>query len=126
MDHISTAPAPFRWPPVVFCLPLYEPLRVGALEATRRPKLRLPAILGSRRVAYATQFLDPTNRAHYGQSRIKNRLIANLDPDEWSLPPKPKWIRWKTYNRYVDKFDRYEAILDEGTLELLAKFMGRA
>jgi hypothetical protein len=79
-----------------------------------------------RQVAYATQFLDRDNRAHYGQSRIKNRLIANLDPDEWSLPPKPKWMRWKTYNRYVHKFDHYEAILDEGTVELLAKFMGRA
>jgi hypothetical protein len=81
---------------------------------------------GSRRVAYATQFLDRTNRAHHGQSRIKNRLIADLDPDEWSLPPKPKWMRWRTYNRHVDKFDRYEAILNEGILELLAKFMGRA
>jgi hypothetical protein len=44
--------------------------------------------------AYTTQFLDRDNRAHYGQARIKNRLIANLDPDEWSLPPKPKWMRW--------------------------------
>ena len=76
--------------------------------------------------SHATQFLDRDNRAHYGQSRIKNRLIANLDPDEWSLPPKPKWMRWRTYNRYEEKFDRYEAILDEGTLELLAKFMASA
>jgi hypothetical protein len=79
-----------------------------------------------RSVAYATQFLDRDNRAHYGQSKIKNRLIADLDPDEWSLPPKPKWMRWRTYNRYVDKFDDYEAILDEGTMELMARFMAGA
>ena len=77
-------------------------------------------------MAYASQFLDRDNRAHYGQSKIKNRLIGDLDPDKWSLPPKPKWMRWKTYYSYVEKVDRYEAILDEGTLELLAKFMGRA
>jgi hypothetical protein len=76
-----------------------------------------------RSVAYATQFLDRDNRAHYGQSKIKNRLIGKLDPDEWSLPPKPKWMRWRTYNRYVDKFDHYEAVLDEDVLELMARFM---
>ena len=79
-----------------------------------------------RQVAYATQFLDRDNRAHYGQSRIKNRLIAHLDPDEWSLPPKPKWMRWKTYNSYVEKFDHYEAVLEDGMVELIAKFIGRA
>jgi hypothetical protein len=79
-----------------------------------------------RSVAYASQFLDRDNRAHYGQSRIKNQLIGDLDPEEWSLPPKPKWMRWKTYNRFVDKFDHYEATLDEGTFELVAKLMARA
>jgi hypothetical protein len=29
-------------------------------------------------------------------------------------------------NRYEDKFDRYEAILDEGVLELMARFMGNS
>jgi hypothetical protein len=79
-----------------------------------------------RQVAYASQFLDRTNRAHHGQSKIKNRLIADLNPDEWSLPPKPKWMRWKTYNSYVEKFDRYEAVLEDGIVELLTRFMGRA
>ena len=63
-----------------------------------------------RRVAYASQFADPDNRAHQGQAKIKSRLIADLDPDEWDLPPKPKWMRWSTYNRYVERFDAYEAI----------------
>jgi hypothetical protein len=35
-------------------------------------------------------------------------------------------MRWRTYNRFVDKFDHYETILDEGTVELLAKFMAAA
>lgn len=80
-----------------------------------------------RRVAYRTQFLTPTDRAHQGKARINSRLcsIGSLDPDEWDFPPKPKWMRWRTYNRAEAKFDRYEAALDFGCLALVAKFMGR-
>ena len=78
-----------------------------------------------RRVAYASQFADPDNRAHIGQAKIKSRLIANLDPDEWDLPPKPKGMRWRTYNRYVERYDAYEAILDYGIAELMAKFLSK-
>ena len=65
-----------------------------------------------RKVAYSSQFLDPDNRAHHGKAKIKSRLISDLDPAEWDLPPKPKWMRWRTYNRYVERFDRYEAVLE--------------
>jgi len=80
-----------------------------------------------RQVAYASQFLDPDNRAHRGQAKIKSRLcrIGGFDPEEWDLPPKPKWMRWRTYNRAVEKFDRYESILDDGTFELLARLAKR-
>lgn len=67
-----------------------------------------------RQVAYQSQFNDATNRAHAGKARIKLLLIAGLDPDEWDLPPKPKWMRWATYDRHAEQFDRYEAILDYG------------
>jgi hypothetical protein len=62
------------------------------------------------------------DRAYQGKARINSRLcsIGGLDPDEWDFPPKPKWMRWRTYNRAMEKFDRYEAILDEGTFKLLA------
>ena len=72
-------------------------------------------------VAYQSQFNDATNRAHAGKARIKSRLIANLDPDEWYLPPKPKWMGWATYNRHVDRYDRYEKILGYGCVALAAK-----
>ena len=77
-----------------------------------------------RQVAYSSQFLDRDNRAHRGKAKIKSRLIADLDPDEWEFPPKPKWMRWSTYNRYEQKFDAYESILDEGIAELAARFLG--
>ena len=80
---------------------------------------------GRRRVAYASQFADRDNRAHLGQATIKARLIGDLDPDEWDLPPKPKWMRWRTYNRYVERYDGYEEILDYGIAELMAKFLSK-
>ncbi|MCK1356344.1 hypothetical protein IVB56_36055 [Bradyrhizobium sp. CW7] len=69
-----------------------------------------------RQVAYASQFLDRDNRAHHARSKLNSRLcsIGGFDPEEWDVPPKPKWMRWRTYDRMVDKFDRYEAALDFG------------
>ena len=67
---------------------------------------------GARVEAYRSQFLDPDNRARAGQATIKSRLNSDRDPDAWALPPKPKWMRWATYNRYVERYDNYEAILD--------------
>jgi hypothetical protein len=76
-----------------------------------------------RQVAYASQFMDRTARAHQGKSKINSRLcsIGGFDPDEWDLPPKPKWMRLGTYNRIVEKFDRYEAMLEEGLLEAVMR-----
>ena len=80
-----------------------------------------------RQVAYQSQFNDATNRAHAGQGRIKARLcsIGGLDPDDWDFPPKPKWMRWRTYDRLEARYDNYEAILDYGCAALVAKLAGR-
>ena len=78
-----------------------------------------------RQVAYQSQFNDPTNRAHGGQAKIKSRLIGDLDPDEWDFPPKPKWMRWSTYNQYTKRYEHYDDILDHGFVALAAKFFGK-
>jgi hypothetical protein len=70
--------------------------------------------------------MTPIDRAHLGKERIKRRLIGELDPEEWDLPPKPKWMRWKTYQRYVERFERYEAMLDAGTLSRASKLLRRS
>ena len=76
-----------------------------------------------RQVAYSSQFLDRIDRAHRGQAKIKSRLrlMGGFDQDEWDFPPKPKWMRWRTYNRAEEKFNHYESILDEGIVELVAR-----
>jgi hypothetical protein len=78
------------------------------------------------RVAYNSQFMTAMDRAHLGKERIKRRLIGELDPEEWDLPPKPKWMRWKTYHRYVEQFERYEAALDAGALSRASKLLRRS
>ena len=79
-----------------------------------------------RQVAYRSQFLDQTSRAHHQQSKIKNRLceLGGFDPDEWDLPPKPKWMRLRTYERIEAAFDRQDDILDAGLVAAAARFMG--
>jgi hypothetical protein len=67
--------------------------------------------------------LDRTNHAHRGKGKIKTGLIGDSNPDDWELPPKPKWMRWSTYNRYVERFERYDAVLDEGVEELWAELV---
>jgi hypothetical protein len=78
-----------------------------------------------RQVAYRSQFLDATARAHAGIARLNARLIANLDADEWDFPPKPKWMRWTTYRRFEARYDRYEDLLDYGCAALVAKWMAK-
>jgi hypothetical protein len=78
------------------------------------------------KVAYSSQFMTPADRAHLGKERIKKRLIGELDPEEWDLPPKPKWMRWRTYQRFVERFERYEAALDAGSLSRAMKLMKRS
>jgi hypothetical protein len=77
-------------------------------------------------VAYRSQFMTPMDRAYLGKERIKRLLIGELDPEEWDLPPKPKWMRWKTYHQYVEKFERYEAMLDAGALSRTTKLVRRS
>ena len=74
-----------------------------------------------RQVAYRAQFQNASDRAYSGKERIKARLIGDLDPEAWELPPKPKWMRWKTYIHYQEKFDKYEQVLDD---RLFAKLAG--
>jgi hypothetical protein len=77
-----------------------------------------------RQVAYRSQFQGASDRAYLGKERIKARLIGDLDPAEWDLPPKPKWMRCATYNRFVERFDYYEEMLDKASIASVVKRLG--
>ena len=81
------------------------------------------------KVAYRSQFQTIYDRGHSGKAKIKARLIGDLDPEEWELPPKPKWMRWRTYNRLAERFDAYDDMTfpDDSTLPaLVAKLTRRS
>jgi hypothetical protein len=79
-----------------------------------------------RQVAYASQFLEPIQRAHRGKAKINSELCAvgGFDPKEWDFCPKPKWMRWRTYNKAEEKFDRYEAMLNKGLTDVVLRCLG--
>ena len=79
------------------------------------------------RVAYRSQFLDRDGRAHHAQAKIRQMLCerGGLDPEEWDFPPKPKWMRFSTYERCEARFDRQDAIIDQGLATLAARFFGK-
>jgi hypothetical protein len=44
---------------------------------------------------------------------VKSRLIADLNPQDWELPTKPKWMRWNTYERLAEKYQFRQAKIDQ-------------
>ena len=77
------------------------------------------------RAAYASQFLDPVGRAWRKKAKIKARLIGDEDLDEWDLPPKPKRMRLRTYERWEARFDQAEDALDEHLCRVAARLLNR-
>jgi hypothetical protein len=71
-------------------------------------------------VAYATQFESPFDRAISARQKVKSRLIGDLDPREWELPPKPKWMRWRTYDRLAEKYLFHQSKIDQ----IMADYLG--
>lgn len=62
--------------------------------------------------AFLSQFYGPGQRAHYMVNKLCNRLEDPEPYCPWKLPAKPRWMRRKTYERLVDRCERY---YDEAT-----------
>jgi hypothetical protein len=124
IQHLTLEGRPRHWGvSVVLSVSAHTPSCVGSLDAGSRSFACRQT--WARQVAYGSQFLDRNNRAHRGKAKINARLyaIGGFNPDEWDLPPKPKWMRWATYNRAEERFDRYEQILDDGLAMAALRFM---
>ncbi len=49
-------------------------------------------------------------RAHIGRAKLKAKLCSpNLD--DWRIPPKPPKMRWATYDRLIEQYLKYDAVL---------------
>jgi hypothetical protein len=72
-------------------------------------------------VAYLSQLGTWVDRAHAGKAKVKARLLGDLDADEWALPPKPRGMRLRTYNRLADRYDAYQEKLEDGMRAFAAR-----
>ena len=72
-------------------------------------------------VAYSTQFESTFDRAITAREKVKDRLIGDLNRSEWELPPKPKGMRWQTYERLAGKYRLQQGMIDQ----CMADYLGR-
>jgi hypothetical protein len=63
-----------------------------------------------RRAAYLCQFGNEIDRAHLGRAKLKAKLRSpNLD--DWRIPLKPPRMLWATYDRLIERYLKYDAVL---------------
>jgi hypothetical protein len=70
--------------------------RPGSLPGDGSHLLREQARLGPRR-SLCLPVPGPHRRAWRTKAKVNARLLGDSDPDQWDLPPKPKGMRWATY-----------------------------
>jgi hypothetical protein len=80
------------------------------------PKLygagRLFACRHCYRLGYNVQRIGPMDQAHHRLARLHRKLSADYDGPEMLAPPKPKWMRLKTYSRIVKQIEDGQERLD--------------
>jgi hypothetical protein len=72
------------------------------------------------RLFYTSQSEGPADRANRGMFRI----VKKLDPAEHfsGLPPRPKGMSWRTYQRLAERYYRYE---EQWSAEVMRRFGSR-
>jgi hypothetical protein len=63
-----------------------------------------------RRTAYRCQFGTQIDRAHIGRTKLKAKL-RSPDLGDWRIPLKPPRMRWATYDRLIERYLKYDAVL---------------
>ena len=64
-------------------------------------------------LAYASQREDWIDRAHRHAARVHKRLGSPQRSAFGATPPKPKWMRWPTYERLAAELQEVDAALEE-------------
>jgi len=75
------------------------------------------------RLAYASQSETAQDRAMRRSRKLCRRLGG--DPDDDDYPHKPKRMRWRTYNRIMDRIAAADRVPDDRLIYLAARFLGR-
>jgi hypothetical protein len=75
-------------------------------------------------LGYASQREDRMGRAQLQAIKIYRMLGGD---GNWrdGPPPKPKWMRWRTYDRLATKMEAYDARFDSDWSRGVMRFLGR-
>ncbi|BDG71180.1 hypothetical protein [Roseomonas fluvialis] len=80
---------------------------------------------GAYRLGYASQNQDAMGRRHGRLRRLHRRLGGAYTHADDVLPDRPKWMRWRTYERtwaeWEAAMERHEAIWMEGAERMLGR-----
>jgi hypothetical protein len=75
-----------------------------------------------RQVAYFSQFLTPGARAVQSAQNIRRKLGGDNSPALLSdFPAKPKWMRWRTYERLLNRHEAEAEAALTGVIHRLAR-----
>jgi hypothetical protein len=77
------------------------------------------------RLGYRVQRGGPIDRAHQTLARLHRKLGAEYERPDLPPPPKPKWMRWKTYSRIAAQIEAGEEHLDEVFILGAQRIVGR-
>ena len=75
------------------------------------------------RLAYRSQRETPHDRALRRAFKLRRRLGG--DDGTGDYIPKPKWMRWPTYNRKLEEVAAAEEVVDAHTLAFAQKLSRR-
>lgn len=73
-----------------------------------------------RQVAYGSQLETPFDRAIRGRNKVMEGLTGSVGKGR-HFPPKPKWMRWQTYARHMEKLEVYEQKMNDAMLQFAAE-----
>lgn len=76
-------------------------------------------------LGYAAQRGGPMDRAHLHLGRLHRKLGADYDGPDEPLPPRPKWMRQRTYQRLVHQIENGEDRLNGVFVAGAQRVLGR-
>jgi hypothetical protein len=77
------------------------------------------------RLAYQVQRGGLMDRAHHRLARLHRKLGADYDGPDGPPPPRPKWMRQRTYQRAVQQIENGEDHLNAVFIAGAQRFLGR-
>ena len=82
------------------------------------------------RLQYLSQTYDRRTRLMETGRRIAAKVLRvgpakwREEYRDWDFPPKPQWMRWKTYNRHYSRWEWYEQQSDADLAQWVLKLGG--